>query len=61
MVYKHRMCFHLVKSSRYLGNPRFYWTYVDEGANRALAPVAKSVHHGSTFYFSVLEKLMPAV
>ena len=25
-----------------MGNPRFYWTFADEGANRELAQVARS-------------------
>eukprot|EP00959_Pyramimonas_sp_CCMP1952_P221012 4620598-Pyramimonas_sp.AAC.1 len=47
LVFKHHVLYHLTKQSRLAGNPRFYWTYVDEGVNRVLSQVAQSVHHGS--------------
>eukprot|EP00959_Pyramimonas_sp_CCMP1952_P169255 3535998-Pyramimonas_sp.AAC.1 len=56
LVYKHHMCYHIVQRSRTSGNPRYMWTYNDESENRILGTIAKSAHHGSTFYFALLEK-----
>ena len=58
-VFKHHAFLHLVLRSRVMGNPRRYWTYLDEGENRAMASIAKSLHQGSNFYFAFLEKCIP--
>ena len=38
-----------------MGNPRAYWTFADEGANRSLAAIAES-SHASTWERWVLSK-----
>ena len=47
---KHHYAWHLVEQAGSKGNPRWYWTYADEGENRAMSRVASSLHQGGTFY-----------
>ena len=39
----HMMC-HAIERLHLFGNPRFYWTYRDEGMNGVLAKIARSCH-----------------
>ena len=41
---KHHLWLHLIQRAGYLGNPRMYWTFADEGANRELARIAGASH-----------------
>ena len=59
MVPKHHMFWHLAQRARHHGNPRFYWTYPDEGENRSMSAVAKSLHVDMTFYKTFLQKVLP--
>jgi hypothetical protein len=52
------MCWHIVERIPEHGNPRFYWTYPDEGQNRIMGNVAKSLHGGATFYVTFLQKVL---
>ena len=61
MVFKHHAAFHLAQRARQHGNPRFYWTYVDEGENRAMAVVAKRLHGGSSFYLRFLQRVLAEI
>ena len=61
MVYKHHCAWHMVERAAFLGNPRFYWTYADEGENRAMGTIAKSLHGGKTFYITFLQKALAEV
>eukprot|EP00959_Pyramimonas_sp_CCMP1952_P331350 6938650-Pyramimonas_sp.AAC.1 len=56
-VFKHHVAIHCVMQSRRLGNPRCRWTYADENENRLMGSAAKSVHHGDTFYVTLMQKL----
>jgi hypothetical protein len=57
-VVKHHMCWHLVERIAEHGNPSFYWTYADEGENRIMSTVAKTLHGGNTFYLTFLQKAL---
>ena len=61
LVHKHHMCVHLVERSFLQGNTKSSWTYADEGENRTMSRVAKTLHGGSTFYERLLEKVLPEV
>ena len=61
MVFKHHAAWHLVQRARQHGNPRFYWTYADEGENRAMATVAKRLHGGSNFYLRFLQRVLAEI
>ena len=58
-VPKHHMAWHLVQRARQHGNPKFYWTYADEGENRMMSSVAKSLSGTRTFYLTMLQKVLP--
>eukprot|EP00969_Alexandrium_andersonii_P132770 5871349-Alexandrium_andersonii.AAC.1 len=51
------MAWHLAKDAGVAGNPRFCHTYPDEGENRVVGTVAKSLHSGNTFYSTLLQKV----
>ena len=56
---KHHFFWHLSERADMHGNPRMYWTYLDESENRRMAAVAKSLHGGSTFYTTFLQRVLP--
>ncbi|CAK0855078.1 unnamed protein product [Prorocentrum cordatum] len=60
VVFKHHMSVHLVANALKHGNPKFYTCYPDERFNRVMGRVAKSVHGGSTFYSTMLGKIIPS-
>ena len=61
LVFKHHMAWHLAERAASHGNPKCYWTYPDEGENRQMGTVAKSLHGGNTFYLTFLQKVLPEV
>ena len=61
VVFKHHMAWHLAQRARRHGNPRYYWTYADEGENRVMSSVAKSLHGSNSFYITFLQKVLPEV
>eukprot|EP00969_Alexandrium_andersonii_P168620 7451884-Alexandrium_andersonii.AAC.1 len=61
LVFKHHCMWHLAERASEHGNPRFYWTYADEGENRVMSAVAKTLHGGHTFYTTFLQKVLPEV
>ena len=56
---KHHFFWHIAERADIHGNPRMYWTYLDESENRAMSQVAKSLHGGSTFYVTFLQRVLP--
>ena len=60
LIPKHNFSWHLVERAGEAGNPRWYWTYADEGENRTMSSVASSLHAGDTFYATFLQKVLPA-
>lgn len=59
LVYKHHCFWHLAERARRHGNPRYYWTYADEGENRVMGTVAKRLHGSMNFYLSFLQRVLP--
>jgi hypothetical protein len=41
---KWHLMLHCIQKITFFGNPRFYWTYKDEGTNGVLAKIARSCH-----------------
>eukprot|EP00969_Alexandrium_andersonii_P043955 1927476-Alexandrium_andersonii.AAC.1 len=37
LVFKHHCMWHLAERAKLHGNPKFYWTYADEGENRVMS------------------------
>jgi hypothetical protein len=58
MVIKHHYVWHLVERITDHGNPLCYWKYADEGENRVMASVAKTLHGGDSFYITFLQKAL---
>ncbi len=58
MVFKWHMFWHIAERAEWLGNPRFYHTYMDEETNRQMGAVAKTLHKGPRFYVSFLQRVL---